>query len=158
PELLANARVAQVLLPEPAHLLVEVVAVRLGAVGPDPDAQSGVGRFHTVEHLPRAAGRSAAARQVEIGERLSARPQHTLVAGPRSKLTSEAVHAASAAVNQRSLGEVGDMRDAPTIEMCEQAGEHPEVEVGRQVQTAFPLAALEPRQPLSGGTMCALSL
>src|SRR5262249_58920423 len=83
PELLADARVAQVLLTESAHLLVEIVAVRLGAVGPDPHAQSSVGRFDTVEHLPGAAVRSAAAGQIDIRERLGDRLQRRLLPRPR---------------------------------------------------------------------------
>src|SRR5262245_30248832 len=85
PELLADARVAQVLLTESAHLLVEIVAVRLGAVGPDPHAQSSVGRFDTVEQIPGTAVRPAAAGQIELRERLGEPLQRRLGRGPRAQ-------------------------------------------------------------------------
>src|SRR5262247_109897 len=66
PELLANRRVAQILLPEAAQLLVEIVAVRLGAVRSEPDTEAREGGLHLVEHLPCAAIRTPAAREIEI--------------------------------------------------------------------------------------------
>ena len=60
-------------------------------------------------------------------------------------------------MNERALGELGDVRVAPTIEVREEPGEDPQDEVGRQMKRGFPLAALEPGQPLSGGTTNALS-
>ena len=67
------------------------------------------------------------------------------------------VHGQPAAVNERALGELGDVRVAPTIEVREEPGEDPQDEVGRQMKRGFPLAALEPGQPLSGGTVTAFS-
>lgn len=95
--------------------------------------------------------------QIEVGECLSDRPQRRVVRGAGALPASAVVHGQTAAVNERALGEVGDVRVAPTIEVCEEPGEHPQDEVGRQMKSRFPLAALEPGQPLSGGTTNALS-
>src|SRR6266508_3915522 len=48
-----DQRVAQILLPEAPHFLVEVVAIRLQIIGSRPDAKPRVGGLDLVQHLPR---------------------------------------------------------------------------------------------------------
>src|SRR5262245_37737720 len=155
PELLANRRVAQILLPEPAQLLVEIVAVRLGAVRSEPDAEAREGGLHLVEHLPRAAIRTPAVREIEIRERLGDRAQRGLVRRSGALPVGAVVHRQYTAVRERALGEIGHVRVAPAIEMREEPGEDPQHEIGRQVQRVLPLAALETREPLCGGARSA---
>ena len=59
-------------------------------------------------------------------------------------------------MNERALGEVGDVRIAATIEVREQTGEDPEHEIRREVQGGLPFTALEPGEPLRGGAAGAL--
>jgi len=95
--------------------------------------------------------------QIEVGECLSDRPQRRVVRGAGALPASAVVHGQTAAVNERAFGEIGDVRVRPDDRGVRGAGEDPQDEVGRQMKSRFPLAALEPGQPLSGGTTNALS-
>src|SRR5262249_5247840 len=145
-ELLANHRVAEILLAETAQLLVEEVAVELGAVRAQADAEARERGLHLVEHLPRAAILSGAAGQVEIREGLGDRAKRRVVRGAGAQPAGAVVHGETAAMDERALGEVGDVRVALTIEMREQTREYPQHEVGRQVQGGFAVATLQSGQ------------
>src|SRR6266849_2047560 len=157
PEFLADRGVVQTLLAEAAHFLVQVVTVRLGAVGSEADAETRVGGLDLVQHLPRAPVLPATAGQIEVRERLGDRSQGRVVGRPGALPAGAVVHGETSAVDERALREVGDVRVAPVIEVGEETGEHPEDEVGGRMMSGFPLAALESGQPLSGRAMGALT-
>ena len=120
----------------------------LRPVRSETDAEARVGHLDLVEHLPRAAVLPAPTSQIQIREGLGDCAQGRVVGGPGALPARAVVYREAAAVNERALGEVGNMRIALTIEVREETGEDPEDEVGRQMKGGFPLAALEPDQPL----------
>src|SRR5207245_8565140 len=124
-ELLAGRGVAQALRAEPTHLLVEVVTVRLRAVGSEADTEARIGGLDLVEHLPRAPVLPTAATQIEIRERLGDRPQRGVVRGPGAGRAGAAVDRGAAAVDQRAFGKVRDVGVAPRSEMRAENGATP---------------------------------
>jgi len=152
-----DQRVAQILLPEAPHFLVEVVAIRLRTIGSQPDAKPGVGGLDLVQHLPRAPVLSPAPAEVEVGEGLGDRPKGRFPSGPAALPAGAVVPGQAAPVEERALREVSQVRVAPAIQVGEKAGEHPEHEVWGQMDGYLPVAALEAGQPLRRRATAALA-
>lgn len=152
-----DQRVAQILLPEAPHFLVEVVAIRLRTIGSHPDAKPRVGGLDLVQHLPRAPVLSPATAEVEVGEGLGDRPKGGFTSGPTALPAGAFVPGQAAPVEERALREVSQVQVAPAIQVGEKAGEHPEHEVWGQMDGYLPVAALEPGQPLRRRATAALA-
>ena len=152
-----DQRVAQILLPEAPHFLVEVVAIRLRTIGSHPDAKPRVGGLDLVQHLPRAPVLSPATAEVEVGEGLGDRPKGRFTSGPTALAAGAFVPGQAAPVEERALREVSQVQVATAIQVGEKAGEHPEHEVWGQMDGYLPVAALEPGQPLRRRATAALA-
>src|SRR5437867_1177570 len=148
PEAPPDQRVAQILLPQAPHFLVEVVAIRLRTIGSHSDAKPRVGGLDLVQHLPRAPVLPPATAEVEVGEGLGDRPKGRFTSRPAALPAGAVVPGQAAPVEERALREVSQVRVATAIQMGEKAGEHPEHEVWGQMDGYRPVAALEPGQPL----------
>lgn len=152
-----DQRVAQILLPEAPHFLVEVVAIRLQTIGSRPDAKPRVGGLDLVQHLPRAPVLSPATAEVEVGEGLGDRPKGRFTSGAAALPAGAVVPGQAAPVEERALREVSQVHVATAIQVGEKAGEHPEHEVWGQMDGYLPVAALEPGQPLRRRATAALA-
>ena len=152
-----NQRVAQILLPEAPHFLVEVVAIRLQSIGSRPDAKPRVGGLDLVQHLPRAPVLSPATAEVEVGEGLGDRPKGRFTSRAAALPAGAVVSSQAAPVKERALGEVSQLHVATAIQVGEKASEHPEHEVRGQMDHYLPVAALEPGQPLRRRATAALA-
>ena len=152
-----DQRVAQILLPEAPHFLVEVVAIRLRTIGSHPDAKPRVGGLDLVQHLPRAPVLSPATAEVEVGEGLGDRPKGRFTSRPAALPAGAVVPGQAAPVEERTLREVSQVQVATAIQVGEKAGEHPEHEVWGQMDGYLPVAALEPGQPLRRRATAALA-
>src|SRR3989441_9645164 len=128
-----DQRVAQILLPEAPHFLVEVVAIRLRTVGSHPDAKPRVGGLDLVQHLPRAPVLSPATAEVEVGEGLGDCPKGGFTSGPTALPAGAFVPRQAAPAEERAPPAGSQVQVAPAIPGGEKAGEHPEHEVWGQM-------------------------